>query len=196
MGKIPKEKIITIPNILSCFRIILIPVFIVFYAVYHNYLVAIIILLLSGITDAVDGFIARKFNMISNLGKALDPIADKLTQFSALVCLGMKFPLMFVLAATLAVKELASGILALIVVKKTKEVNGADWHGKISTFLLYAMMAIHIVWYEIPSVVSNILFTVCFCMVALSCVLYLIKHITALLTFRKNKTADKDPQEK
>ena len=73
----------TIPNILSCFRIVLIPVFVWQYINVPDDQIAlwpILILILSGITDILDGFIARRFNMISDLGKMLDPVADKMTR--------------------------------------------------------------------------------------------------------------------
>ena len=75
-----EKKIVTIPNILSFFRICLLPVIVWLYGVENNYVWAGYILILSGVTDMADGYIARHFHMISNLGKILDPIADKLTQ--------------------------------------------------------------------------------------------------------------------
>ena len=90
------DRIFTIPNMLSFFRICLIPVIVWLYLVKKNYTWTVCILILSGVTDMVDGFIARRFNMISNLGKVLDPIADKLTQTVMLVCLFTRFPMMIV----------------------------------------------------------------------------------------------------
>ena len=81
-----KNKILTIPNLLSLFRLCLIPVFMWLYCVEKNYLWTGIILIISGLTDTVDGFVARHFNMISDLGKILDPVADKLTQAAMLFC--------------------------------------------------------------------------------------------------------------
>ena len=81
------NKVFTIPNILSFFRLILIPVLIWSYVVKKNYAATGWILLLSGLTDIADGFIARRFHMISKLGKILDPVADKLTQATMLFCL-------------------------------------------------------------------------------------------------------------
>ena len=89
-----QKKIVTIPNILSFFRLCLIPVIIWLYIGEKNYLWAGIVLILSGATDLADGFIARHFHMISDLGKVLDPVADKLTQAAMLFCLCTRFPLM------------------------------------------------------------------------------------------------------
>ncbi|MDD4773665.1 MAG: CDP-alcohol phosphatidyltransferase family protein [Eubacteriales bacterium] len=74
--KNPESRVITIPNILSFFRICLIPVIVWLYIVKENSIWAGYLLILSGVTDIIDGFIARNFHMISNLGKVLDPIAD------------------------------------------------------------------------------------------------------------------------
>ena len=81
------KKIFTIPNIISMFRLLLIPVFIFSYVILKNDLLTVILLTVSGISDMLDGWIARRFNMVSELGKALDPIADKLTQLSMILCL-------------------------------------------------------------------------------------------------------------
>ena len=100
-----QSKILTIPNLLSFFRLCLIPVFMWLYCVERNYLWTGIILIISGLTDTVDGIIARKFNMISDLGKVLDPIADKVTQAAMLFCLLTRFPLMIAPLALMVVKE-------------------------------------------------------------------------------------------
>lgn len=122
-----ENRIITIPNFLSVCRIIMIPVFIWVYCCRKEYLLAFGVLCLSGVTDLVDGFIARTFHMVSNLGKALDPIADKLTQGAVLLCLGIRFPQMFFLAGLLAAKEITTGLMSLSAIHKTKEVKRYRW---------------------------------------------------------------------
>ena len=82
-----KKQILTIPNLLSVVRLALIPVIVWLYSYEKNYYAAIGVILLSGATDIIDGWIARHFNMISDFGKALDPLADKLTQAALLLCL-------------------------------------------------------------------------------------------------------------
>ncbi len=80
----------TIPNWLSYIRIVLIPVFAVLF--YNGYEIsALIILVLSGLTDFFDGKIARKFNQVSDLGKLLDPVADKLTQITLAIVFYLEF---------------------------------------------------------------------------------------------------------
>ncbi len=174
-----KNEIFTIPNILSMFRIVLIPIIAWLYLRDYNYH-AVAVLLLSGITDIIDGFIARTFNMISNFGKILDPIADKLTQFVTLLCLIFKFKYMCAPFLLLIIKEVFLGIQGLFVVKKTKVVKSANWHGKVTTFSLYFMMIIHIIWPDIPSTVSDMTIGACLAFMMLSFVLYIMRNINQL----------------
>ncbi len=176
-----QKKIITIPNILSMFRLCLIPVIVWLYCVRQDYVWTIIMLTVSGITDVVDGFIARRFQMISDLGKALDPVADKLTQIAVLSCLVTRFPLMLIPLIILVVKELFAGITGLMMIKKTKVVRGALWHGKATTVLLYLMMVVHLLWYDIPTVASICCIACGTTMMLISAVLYGIRNIKVLL---------------
>ena len=179
-----QNKIITIPNVLSFFRLCLIPVIVWLYVGKQDYLWTLLILTLSGITDIVDGVIARKFNMISNFGKAFDPVADKLTQMAMLFCLVSRFKYMMIPFVLLVLKEVITGITALVSIKRTGTVKGAVWHGKLTTVSLYAMMAIHIIWYNIPHAVSLILVGICIGIMLMSFIMYSVQNIKAI----KNKT--------
>ncbi len=183
-----KVKIVTIPNILSMFRICLIPLFIYLF-VNKMDKEAFIVLVISGLTDVVDGFIARKFNMISAVGKALDPISDKLTQAAMLGCLINRFKAMWVPLILMVFKEIFSGIAALLAIKTTGEVHGADWHGKVTTLSLYAMMSLHILWPSMPAVLSNILIGGCVALMVLSLVLYSMRNIGMVI---KAKTTERE----
>ena len=101
-----QKKILTIPNLLSLVRLCMIPVIVWLYNGKEDPLWALIVLLLSGATDIIDGIIARRFNMVSDFGKAFDPIADKLTQIAMLFCLVSNFPYMIVPLVILIVKEI------------------------------------------------------------------------------------------
>lgn len=175
-----QKKILTIPNALSLFRLCLIPVIIWLYRVREDYLWTMLVLILSGITDIADGIIARRFGMISDFGKAFDPVADKLTQLAVLFCLVSRFRHMMLPLVLLAVKEVFAGITGLLVIHKTDVVLGADWHGKATTVSLYAMMAIHIIWFRIPPMVSDILIGICVGIMLMSFVLYAIRNIKAI----------------
>lgn len=175
-----QNKILTIPNILSFFRLVLIPVIVWLYVGKQDYLWTLLILTLSGVTDIVDGIIARKFNMVSNFGKAFDPVADKLTQMAMLFCLVSRFNYMMIPFVLLVVKEVFTGITALVSIKKTNTVKGAVWHGKLTTVSLYAMMAIHVVWFNIPRTLSLILVGICIGIMLMSFIMYAIQNFTAI----------------
>ena len=175
-----KNKIITIPNILSFFRLCLIPLIVWLYCFCENYIWTTITFILSGVTDIVDGFIARKFDMISDFGKAFDPVADKLTQISIMFCLVTRFPLMLLPLIILIVKEALAAIMNMITLEKAGFVVAAVWHGKLNTVLLYSTMFIHIVWFNIPPSVSNTLIVVCIVMMLLSSFLYTKSDVKAI----------------
>lgn len=175
-----KKRIITVPNALSLLRLCLIPVIVWLYCFEKNYLWTTVIFIISGLTDIIDGFIARKFDMISDFGKAFDPVADKLTQISMLFCLVTRFPLMLIPLVLLIVKEALAAVMNMITLKKAGFVVAAVWHGKMNTVLIYSMMFIHIVWFNIPYTVSNVLISVCIVMMLISSVLYTKSDVKAI----------------
>ena len=180
MKQITRKQIFTIPNFLSFLRLCMIPLIIWLYCAQKNYVLTAVVLVLSGLTDTVDGFIARRFNMVTDLGKALDPIADKLTQASVMFCLLTRFQMMLVPLLLLIFKEVCNGIMSLFVIKKTGKVCGADWHGKVCTWLLYAMMFLHIVWFDIPREWSTVLISICVIMMTVSFALYMVRNYKML----------------
>ena len=175
-----KKKILTIPNVLSMIRIAMIPVIVWLYVVEKHYGWAGGLLIFSGVTDVVDGFIARHFHMISDLGKMLDPIADKLTQATMLVCLLMRFPLMALPLAMMVLKETFMSVTGLLVIRRTGVVISADWHGKAATVLLYATMVIHIFWENISESQSALFIGATMVMIAISFFLYGKDNVNAL----------------
>ncbi len=180
MKQITRKQIFTIPNFLSFLRLCMIPLIIWLYCAQKNYVLTAVVLVLSGLTDTIDGFIARRFNMVTDLGKALDPIADKLTQASVMFCLLTRFQMMLVPLLLLIFKEVCNGIMSLFVIKKTGKVCGADWHGKVCTWLLYAMMFLHIVWFDISREWSTALISICVIMMTVSFALYMVRNYKML----------------
>ena len=187
MKAIFEGKIITIPNLLSFLRILMIPFFLWTYLEKGDGVATALILLLSGLTDTVDGMIARRFNMVSNLGKALDPLADKLTQIAMLACLVFRFPRMLLVFIALCVKELFVLTTSLMAIHKTEEVLPADWHGKATTASLYATMVAHLLFPGMPDELSSGLIVLCTGLVLLSGVLYGIRNIRALKSAKQNR---------
>lgn len=167
-----KKEILTIPNLLSLFRLALIPLIIWLYCGAKNYYAAIGVILLSGASDIIDGIIARKFNMVSNFGKILDPVADKLTQTALLFCLLTKYPLMLGLIVVFAVCELTKLGLGAAVMRKHGEVNSAKWYGKLNTVVIYGVMMLLIMFPNMNVALANILIVGCAAVMVAAHILY------------------------
>ena len=167
-----KENILTIPNLLSLIRILLIPFIIWLYCVQKAYMHTFIVIVISGFTYIIDGKIARKFNKISDVGKVLDPVADKLTQAALVICLIARYPWMWALLALFAVKECLMLLWGYLTLKSTDTINGAKWYGKLSTVVLYAVMMILILFVDIPQAIATALMLLCGGMMLLSLVMY------------------------
>ena len=155
-----KKEIMTIPNLLSLFRLILIPVYVVIYLnateEWHYYLSAGV-LAVSCITDLLDGQIARRFNMISNLGKLLDPIADKATQFALIICLAFRYPLMFLLIFLFVIKEGFQLIAMGMNLRKGKALDGALMSGKVCTTVLFVTLILMVMLPGMPGHIGNLM---------------------------------------
>lgn len=156
-----KKEILTIPNLLSLFRLLLIPVYI---AIYLNaqtdsdYYLAAGILAVSCLTDLIDGKIARHFNMISTLGKILDPLADKLTQFALILCLAMKHPILWYLVALFVVKESFQLIAGGVNLKKGRMLKGALITGKICTTVLFVSLILMVMIPQLSDFAVTVIF--------------------------------------
>lgn len=124
-----------IPNTLTIIRFLLIPI-ILYTVVSGNYLLALVLFTLSGITDVADGFIARKFNLISNFGKLMDPLADKLTQISMLTILVLNNMIPIWILIIVVLKEIAMVCGASFLYGKDVVVY-SRWYGKLATVLFY-----------------------------------------------------------
>lgn len=140
-----KKEILTIPNLLSVFRIALIPVYLHIYMnaeSTNDYTAAAIVLAVSCFTDMIDGKIARKFNMITNLGKLLDPVADKLTQLTLMICLSIQHKTMRFLLMVFLIKEFFQFCAMIVSLRHGKALDGALMSGKISTTVLFGSLTI------------------------------------------------------
>lgn len=176
-----KKEILTIPNLLSLFRLILIPVYVVIYlnaTDVADYYVAAGILAVSCLTDLIDGKIARHFNMISTVGKILDPLADKATQFTLIVCLALEYPVLWVLVACFFVKECFQLIAGGINLKKGKMLKGALISGKICTTILFISLILMVM---LPNLGDDIVLII----TAIDTFFVIITFIDYLITYCK-----------
>lgn len=155
-----KKDIFTIPNILSLFRLVLIPVYVTIFLRAKepaDYILAAAILAVSCLTDMIDGKIARHFNMISTVGKFLDPVADKATQFAMLMCLTAHYPVLWGLAILFVIKEGFQLIAGLVMFRKGKMLIGALLSGKICTTVLFLSLIIMVLMPGLPEQAVNII---------------------------------------
>lgn len=179
MKKELRKQIFSIPNILSYIRFVLAFLFAYVYLNANDtkdYYLAAIIIAVSGLTDCMDGFIARKFNMITEIGKVVDPIADKTTQGVLALCLMEKYKLMVPLLILFVIKESYMGIVGLKVIRHSGQNCGAMWYGKISTIVMYAVMLVLLVFPNINAIIGNILIIVCISFMILSFVMYILRY--------------------
>lgn len=155
-----KKEVLTIPNLLSLFRLVLIPVYVMIYLNAHgpiDYYLAGGILALSCMTDLIDGKIARRFNMVTNLGKLLDPIADKSTQFALTLCISFQQPVLQPVLVLFVIKETFQLIAMLAVLRQGKALDGALMEGKICTAVLFLSLLVMVLFPTMDPVAVRII---------------------------------------
>ena len=174
-----KKEVFTIPNILSFFRLLLIPVYIYLYLTAQStaqYVAAGLVLALSCLTDMVDGRIARKYHMVSKIGMLLDPVADKATQAALLVCLSMKYPILYPVLGLLVIKESFQLIALIIAFLNGKMLPGALLVGKICTTVLFVSLIAIVLFPDIPSKIVDLIAVVDACFLGVSFVCYICAY--------------------
>lgn len=155
-----KAEIFTIPNLLSMFRLLIIPVYIIIYLKANtpaHYYIAAGILIISCLTDMLDGFIARRFNMISNLGKILDPVADKATQLMLILSIAQKRPILWFSAILFLAKEAFQLIAGILTFHKGKMLKGALLSGKICTTVLFFNLLLMVMFPQLSTTAIGIM---------------------------------------
>ncbi|MBR4971684.1 MAG: CDP-alcohol phosphatidyltransferase family protein [Oscillospiraceae bacterium] len=153
-----KKDLFTIPNLLSLFRLLLIPVYVIIYLQADSkadYALAAGILAVSCLTDAIDGKIARRFHMISTIGKFLDPLADKATQFTLTVCLAIHYPVLWNLVGLFIIKEGFQLIAGIVQFRKGKMLTGALFSGKVCTTILFVSLILLVLLPDMPTAFIN-----------------------------------------
>ena len=167
-----KKGIFTIPNLLSLLRLALIPVYTSLYLKTENHFLSAGILAFSCLTDLLDGYIARRFHMVSNLGKFLDPLADKITQLTVILCLSTRYPLVRALIPLFLTKEIVQCALAYFHFRNGKTLDGALWAGKISTTVLFlSLISLMVIPMSLPLVKLLVLTDALFLILSMVCYL-------------------------
>lgn len=188
-----KMKLKYIPNILSAARLMLVPVFIyLFFAYYEEKIyLPLGVFVIAGLTDIIDGYLARRNNWVTDLGKFLDPFADKLVQCSVLVCFAIKNPALWWIASMFIAKELFMICGAIIVLKKIKVTVRSHWYGKFTTAVFYAIAILVFIFkyfeYEMGGPVAVSLFVSALILALFSMVMYILDTLRINAELQKNK---------
>lgn len=179
-----KKEIFTIPNLLSLFRLILIPLYVHIYLNADSdleYLIAGAVMAASCITDLVDGKIARHFNMISNVGKILDPLADKFTQLALILCLSAKYPILYPVLALFLAKEFFQLFAVVINLRRGKALPGALMAGKVCTTVMFTSLIALVLFPNLNEITVDII-------VITDAVFLLVSFVSYILAYYgKNK---------
>ena len=173
---IDRREIFSIPNLMGYFRILLIPLFSWMYCTADStgdYYAAAVVVGISGLTDMFDGKIARRFNMITELGKFIDPLADKLTQAALLICLAVRYPLMRAVLVLFVIKEGFMAVMGALLLPRGKKLDGAMWFGKVCTAVLYAVLFLLLLLPGIGTTAANVLIGICGAFLLFSFLMYI-----------------------
>ena len=182
-----KKEIWSIPNLLSLFRILLIPVYM---SIYLNaegtkdYATAGVILAASCLTDLADGQIARRFNMITNLGKVLDPLADKLTQLSLFLCLSSRHRMLKYLLVIFLIKEFWQLFVMITTLRRGKALSGALMSGKICTTVLFVSLILMVMLPQLPYQTITIIAAIDILFLLISFIDYLCTYLFSQKRFQ------------
>ena len=148
-----KKYLKYIPNVLTVIRFCFIPIIVILLS-RGNYIGAIIVFSLSGITDILDGAIARKYNYISDFGKLMDPLADKFTQLAMLFMLTVKQIIPIWIIAVVASKEFLLVCGASFLYGREMVVS-SRWYGKLATVLFYIAIVISLILKQFEQIILD-----------------------------------------
>jgi len=168
--------IFNVPNTLSFLRILLVP-FMAYFLLNNQIFLAFLMVALSGLSDAFDGYFARKLNQVTELGKMLDPIADKLTQVVATVCIAVKFPQLIGILVVCLIKEVLMSMGAAYLMHKNKKPGAARWYGKAATVLFYFSVAVIVLMDAFFTVEPKVFYVVSGVLLGLTAVMMLYAFV-------------------
>lgn len=170
-----RKEIQTIPNLLSIFRILLLPIYL-YFVLRQSFYVAGVVIVVSGLSDYLDGVIARRHNQVTDLGKVLDPFADKLTQLFLILSMAWYRPWLWLLFGLFLIKEGFMFVAGLIGLSKNIKLSGAKWYGKVATAVIYVGMILLLLFPELPTLWVRVIFAVITYGLLQSFVLYAVEY--------------------
>ena len=176
----------SIPNMISIGRIFLVPVFALLYT-QDKVMAAMGVLLLAAASDVLDGAIARRFHMETELGRALDPVADKLIQATMMLCALWRTPSVWLLLGLHVLRELSLGIMSLHVLRITGHVYSAKWYGKVCTACVYVVMITALAFPQIPDRIIDLGVMICTLLMACCLLGYMLNFQKILLQYGEKR---------
>lgn len=170
-----RKEIQTIPNLLSIFRIFLLPIYL-YFVLRQSFYIAGAVIVVSGLSDYLDGVIARRYNQVTDLGKVLDPFADKLTQLFLILSMAWYRPWLWLLFGLFLIKEGFMFVAGLIGLSKNIKLSGVKWYGKVATAVIYVDMILLLLFPELPTLWVRVIFAVITYGLLQSFVLYAVEY--------------------
>ena len=176
-----------LPNYLTIIRLIFIPI--IFYFIFtEHYIIAFTFFSISSLTDIADGFVARKYNLITDWGKLMDPLADKLTQISTLSALSIRHIIPFWILIVVTVKEMSMICGAFFLYKNEIVTVNSKWYGKFATVILYIAIVLSLlsIKFNILSNFSIYLYYFALFMTVFAGIMYAKKFLIGNTSLKKN----------
>ena len=175
-----------IANMITLIRIILTPIFMRLY-LEGEHTASMCLLAAAALSDMLDGFIARRFNMVSSLGKVLDPVADKLLQLAMLLCLLRMIPAVLPLLLLHLLRETGLFVLGCMAYRRCRVLTGAHWYGKLCTACMYTVLGGALMWPDIPEEIIKLGMGLCAGLVLLCMLMYAMEYIRLLKNTEERK---------
>lgn len=179
------SDLVTVPNLITYVRFLLVAPFMYFF-IKGNYIIAMLCIGFSGLSDCFDGLFARRLNQVTSLGKILDPIADKITLFCVALCMLFYAPKLLPLMIILMVKEIAMLICGLVLLIKKIAPPAAKWYGKFATVVFYFSVCVIIFLKAVFRYESETFVTVLFIITAIAMVFALVNYAIVFLNLIKS----------
>ena len=180
IDKMRRSVYFNIPNLLGYFRILLLPLFLFLYTHAESvgdYVIAFFVLSLSYLSDLVDGKIARKLDMVSDFGKALDPVADKMTQAVLALVITWRYPAMLYFLILFLIKEIYMVVMGLLLIRRRKVVMGAQSYAKLSTAINDIGCFILLLFPHFSYFIGTLLIAVMMIVMVISWIKYIRFHV-------------------
>lgn len=187
------KRNLTVPNFLTLLRIVVI-IPLVKFLLNENYIGAGVMMLISAVSDMFDGLIARKFNLITQLGKILDPIADKLTLIAVVICINILYPSLLILVIVLFCKELLMLSGGCILLKLKIKPPAAKWYGKMSTAIFYTFVVTIVLFKAIWNITNKPMLITMFAITTAAMIFSLVNY--AILFFKLIQEREKKEKDK